>query len=315
MATGGDDDLQQLQSTIEDIQTVELDLSNAAQTILAKATELRKKYEEYKRNSEQMMRQREANLDFERAVFEREKDAFEEIQRKVTSMALYQAPLGTIDLQIGNKTFTTCPATINSVPESVLAVMLNAMLQADPTKNKIKIDRDPEFFDKILNFLRDGESSLLWLKDTRLTEIDLQTIRNEAHFYQLKDLFNFITWELNSRKPKLTDIRQCGFKAVMQRSSSGQQQITGFQTKEELVIKGENLNDTHFVNVLFSHKIEFIECYCKGVVFKNCRFLVAQTFVDCDLSKAQFTNCTANLPPSETLLLENSRGTLPNNWL
>ena len=43
-------------------------------------------------------------------------------------------------------------------------------------------------FDKIINHLQDGKKSLLWLKDERLTSIDLMYVKQEVEFYILKGL-------------------------------------------------------------------------------------------------------------------------------
>jgi hypothetical protein len=63
----------------------------------------------------------------------------------------------TIDLNVGGQLFSTSLTTLRSEPDSMLAAMFSGRFEAPKDKNgRIFLDRDPTYFQSILNWLRNG---------------------------------------------------------------------------------------------------------------------------------------------------------------
>ncbi|KAI1694659.1 BTB/POZ domain-containing protein [Ditylenchus destructor] len=63
-----------------------------------------------------------------------------------------------VRLNVGGKTFQTSKDTLSRFPESFLACLVNGALPSEKDETgAFLIDRDPQHFRAILNYLRNGE--------------------------------------------------------------------------------------------------------------------------------------------------------------
>ncbi|CAL5229386.1 g12700 [Coccomyxa viridis] len=111
-----------------------------------------------------------------------------------------------LTLNVGGKKFTSSRSTVCKDPYSMLARMFNAdwhMKNRKDDKGRIFIDRDPQHFGLILNFLRDGTCVLPTDVDAR------RQILQEAEFYQLESLRDFLMHEDCKELQTAQDLRAC----------------------------------------------------------------------------------------------------------
>ncbi|CAL2034490.1 unnamed protein product [Caenorhabditis brenneri] len=88
-------------------------------------------------------------------------------------------------LDIGGTIFKTSKTTLTKYDGMLKTMLETSVPISQHESDAIFIDRSPKHFDKILNFLRDGEVNLPSSED----EID--EIRKEAQYYLLMDLVEF----------------------------------------------------------------------------------------------------------------------------
>ncbi|PRP75698.1 Kelch-motif containing protein, partial [Planoprotostelium fungivorum] len=120
------------------------------------------------------------NISEERTRLLREKKEWEEI-----AVRLHQAqPARTVRLNVGGMEFLTSPATLSSVKGSFFEAMMSGRWPLNCMDNgAIFIDRDPQVFRHILNFLR-GDTIPL----DSLSPSDLESLISDADFYNLPGL-------------------------------------------------------------------------------------------------------------------------------
>ncbi|KAK9826636.1 hypothetical protein WJX74_007200 [Apatococcus lobatus] len=92
-------------------------------------------------------------------------------------------PPSVITLNVGGKTFLTSRQTIEREPDSMLARLCLGDLGSHKVDGGVFIDRNPELFSYILDWLRDGPSRRL--PSSRLS---CDQLLNEARFYQIETL-------------------------------------------------------------------------------------------------------------------------------
>ena len=266
---------------------------------------------QYLGQEERKMKRREDKLVFERSALKREKQEFEDSRSKVIRVVLDQDS-SLVLLDVGGEEFRISAnvllrsALIPPDENIILAVTLSEMRRANESKNRIKIDRDPRFFSKIIDYLRnrvDG-TEIQWLVCLEdLSVVDLKMIRIEVHYYKIRSLSNHITWELVCREPKVADLTKLGFIALKRGV-----QIVGYQTQTDdqpgSVVE-KNFEGSKIDSVVFAHKVIFRGCSFRGAKFINCTFLVGQEFYDCNLSGIRFENCKPyGLLPQDTFFAD-----------
>jgi hypothetical protein len=96
-------------------------------------------------------------------------------------------------LNVGGKSFQTCAPTLSSEPDSWLSVLATGKSPMKPYQtgglDTYFIDRNPRFFDFILDFLRDPAQF------SRILPADRNVLRQlhvEANFYKLSGLVDLI---------------------------------------------------------------------------------------------------------------------------
>lgn len=260
----------------------------------------------------------EEQLAIEREIFRKEKAEFEDARDKV--LQAHQAFAHRVQLVVGGKEFDTTHSTIMKVAEnpqqdkadanSIIAVMLAKMAPCD-TFTKIRIDRDPKFFDVILNYHRErscaDRSMEQWAEDylTTFTESELNLIRSESEYYKIRSLSNYVTWFLVSRK----DPAKMPLKGTVQVLDTSRTRVLGSTTDANTTIEETNFTRFVFNSIEFKHKFEFKGCVFRNAVFNRCRFLSHMVFSDCDIRGLRFNECAS--PPSQVMIRNRCLGKLP----
>lgn len=271
--------------------------------IIQKAAEFKEAVIRQAQFTEHINREREKKLEKERRdLIDQKQQLRQAIEQRVTELISVQT-VEMINLKVGEKVFATTPTTISRIPGSVLDITLKEMWKHNPEKTQIIIDRDPTHFDKILNYLRDGKKSLLWLKDERITSIDLMYVKQEAEFYVLKGLAQLITWEIVHRKPVVQDLAiTCSLNMVRNPGAEkGRDVIAGYRTSKEMTISDENFSCCKISHVQFSHSLVFKSCNFSGAVFQKCFFQVVIDFDGSNMEGVKFKNCSGVMPPKQLL--------------
>jgi len=100
-----------------------------------------------------------------------------------------------VRLNVGGRVFTTSRATLTKDPQSFLAriALEDTELGSDKDESgAFLIDRDPQYFSPILNFLRHGKVHL----DRNVME---EAILEEAEFYNVADMVKILKERINKR--------------------------------------------------------------------------------------------------------------------
>ena len=98
------------------------------------------------------------------------------------------------EVECGGRVFTTLRATLTKDPQSFLAriALEDTELASDKDESgAFLIDRDPQYFSPILNFLRHGKVHL----DRNVTE---EAVLEEAEFYNVAEM-NILKERIHSR--------------------------------------------------------------------------------------------------------------------
>merc|ERR1712180_224684 len=100
-----------------------------------------------------------------------------------------------VRLNVGGKVFTTSRATLTKDPQSFLAriALEDTELGSDKDESgAFLIDRDPQYFSPILNFLRHGKVHL----DRNVME---EAVLEEAEFYNVADMVKVLKERIHNR--------------------------------------------------------------------------------------------------------------------
>lgn len=227
-------------------------------------------------------------------------------------------------IEVGGAHFETTSTTLLAHPDCTLAYAFRIATEYNPNKNTIRVDRNPKHFDKILDYMRYSEASLIWLEDTSLSTLQLKEVLNEALYYALPGLVREINWTLVTKRQRVTNLRDCAgkhcFKFKLSSSAGDSDDIPSpFQceTQKDQMLK-EPLNFTNFTfnSVLFKDPFSFKGCVLQDAVFKDCTFNAEIYFNEADIEGIQFVNCKGRLDPPSTFLTCNTKGktSIPNNW-
>ena len=101
-----------------------------------------------------------------------------------------------VELNVGGTHFETTLSTLLK-GETVLSAMISGKLPVREDRDgKVFIDRDPKHFNRILNFLRDGDVPL------PATQTELEELKREAEFYCIDSLIRICESESCPSKKK-----------------------------------------------------------------------------------------------------------------
>ena len=86
-----------------------------------------------------------------------------------------------IHLNVGGQRFSTSRQTLTWIPDSFFTAMLNGLISTNrDEQGYIFIDRDPQLFSIILNYLR--------TKELDINDCDLHRLKHECEFYAVQPL-------------------------------------------------------------------------------------------------------------------------------
>jgi BTB/POZ domain len=95
------------------------------------------------------------------------------------------SPQDVVTLNVGGQVFTTTIHTLTKESDSMLASMFSGRFPLrEDTNGNVFIDREGSYFDKVLNYLRDGDLALQYPRDKTLC----LALMREADYYQLRGL-------------------------------------------------------------------------------------------------------------------------------
>ena len=113
----------------------------------------------------------------------------EDLQQKIIQKII-------VELNVGGTHFETSLSTLLK-GETVLSAMFYGKLPVRKDGDgKVFIDRDPKHFNRILNFLRDGDIPL------PATQTELEELKREAEFYCIDSLIRICESENSPTKKK-----------------------------------------------------------------------------------------------------------------
>ena len=280
-----------------------------------------------------LFKQRVEMLKLEHQALEEERRRLVEINEERQTELLSRisdSQIRRMEIIVSGRSFTTAPETIAKIPDSSLAETMLLMLEENENKQrnkkerklKLRIDRDPKHFELILNYFREDRRSLHWLNDPQAMNMsDLEAIRNDADYYNLRELARFVTWELVSRKPTLSketlpDILR--LEEIEQKDNTSSPSLYSYKTQQELIFQERNFTETAFNGIAFLHKLTFASCDFRGSIFKNCFFGCLIDLRGCNISGLKLINCRSNmreLQPKDIFFVDNDqKGYLPRYW-
>ena len=265
-------------------------------------------------NFKRILGHMERKLQWEKDRLKRDREEFEAVRFATLQIAHIQHEI--VEVVVGGKRFETTPLTLLSCNDSTLAVALAGMNRFNPDKDRISIDRDPTHFEKILNFLREGEKSVVWMEKPDLSAADIKEVKLEAEYYKIKPLVRVLSWEVIRREsPVMNDFEACGFRAMRGRSSSPQLTIV-YKTVQDLNLCDMNFEGVKFVALTFDHPVQFKGSVLKGAVFARCAFNAIVDFSEVDMTGVRFVGCQGMLTPDEAFLLDDAAGAecVPQQW-
>lgn len=297
-----------------------LHVSAAQYPLNEKIAALELAYETKYSKLENELKVREQKLELEKSKLKRERSDWEDLKgRRVLEFVIVEGS-DMIELKFGSEIFSTSPKTLFNIPESLLANTAKELLRVNRDKRQIKIDRSSLHFGKILDFFRDGDKSLHWLKDERINVIDLRMIQDEAEYYNIKRLVKLIKLEIAARSNPVQsrDIpRVLGF--AQKDLTQQMRKITIFETREECVFDELNLACCTFQNVHFKHTQYFFYCQMSHVTFQDCSFSSALDFSDSYVEGVRFVRCKGYTLPEDTFvfdeeLVRSGKVVIPHSW-
>jgi len=121
-----------------------------------------------------------------------------------------------IKLNVGGKIFTTTRCTLTKDPESFLFRLCQDTSDLDSQKDDIGaylIDRDPNYFTPILNYLRHGKLVI----DKNVSE---EGVLEEAEFFNIKNLI-----DLTKEKIRLRDMKAQLLERSLRHQNSGHKHV------------------------------------------------------------------------------------------
>ena len=140
----------------------------------------------------------QSELEGERENLEEERTRLEELKKSI--VGVNEASTGKIKLNVGGTYFTTSRTTLLREPHSVLASIVSGRWKAPEDDGVYFIDRDPEIFSYVLDYLRNGSIS----RD--VPPGMEEALQRDASFFCLEGLISLLgsdEEEERKKKPKL----------------------------------------------------------------------------------------------------------------
>lgn len=223
-------------------------------------------------------------MKWERKSFSEEKAGFLEAQSRGMEISTQQEP---VTVEVGGEKFRTEIRTLARCQGSLFPTLVEPLNKRDEVKSKrdpyIFIDRDGRHFRFILNYLRQGEKVMRWMKNPDLCT--LNEILDEVYYYKITGLEKLLKRKIASLRDKLPFEALVKAKYI-QRDANGR-----CKTVRDIDIRDSNLTDITFAKVDFCHQVTFENCVMRSAKFVECYFRGAFVFANVDLFKATFVHC------------------------
>ena len=306
---------QQLKKALDDQRQQSMHVAEVLQKLTGLTNDTLGKRERELHCQDLRIRQKQRALQLDRQCLDDERHHFAVMREQSMQFAFSSSHSEIFFIEVGGTHFETTSTTLLAHPDCTLACAFRIAIEYNPNKNTIRVDRNPKHFDKILDYMRYSEASLIWLEDTSLSTLQLKQILNEALYYALPGLVREINWALVTKQQRVTNLRDCAwFKWNPSTASSTEYR---YETRKDQTQK-EPLNFTKFTfsSVLFKDPFSFKGCVLRDAVFKDCTFNAEIYVNEADIEGIRFENCKGNLGPSNTFLTCNTKGKkcIPNSW-
>ena len=259
-----------------------------------------------------------------KASFDEKLTALEDEKRFMKNIVNFQA--NKVKLDVGGHIFSTSVSTLCKHDNSMLAAMFSGRHQLKECEDgTFFIDRDGTYFRYILNFLR---GRILDGNDLPSDKHVLREIKQEADFYQLDVLVQFIDNVINNETLGKNDFSQEDINkllstvvrtektskasvsnsrlfnhgiSVANAAFMGQHQnvengnlggkadfVIQNMTKSKLDFTGKSLSGISFSHTTFNHDVSFRNADLSGSLFYGCEFSVGCTI---DFTHADLRDC------------------------
>ena len=221
-----------------------------------------------------------------------ERQEFEET-KKASEYVVGDGKTHIVKLDVGGDNFSTDIRTLQRQSDSIFPRLVEN-LDDRRSSTYVFIDRDSKHFRFILNFMRQGEEvfrcTALRGKDAH----DLEEMICEARYYRL----NRFKKLLERHRVRLLQKVPATFPNLVSKKcfKSPSPQIQLYETANQLLFKGLNMEGIAFEKVHFRHRVSFEGSLLAGAKFKNCRFDAIVDFTDADISGVSFDHCVHATP-------------------
>ena len=309
---------QRLKQALEEQRQQSMHVAKVLQKLTELTNDTLGKRERELHSQDLRIKQKQRALQLDRQCLDDERQHFASMREQTVHSIRHSAQV--FFIEVGGAHFETTSTTLLAHPDCTLAFAFCLATEYNPNKNTIRVDRNPKHFDKILDFMRYSEASLIWLQDTSFSTLQLKEVLHEALYYALPGLVREINWALVTKQPRVTNLRDCAWENCFKwnNSSAGASDSPyECETRQDQTLK-EPLNFTNFTFnlVLFKDPFSFKGCVLRDAVFKDCTFNAEIYFNEADIEGIQFVNCKGRFDPLSTFLTHDTKGKtcIPKNW-
>ena len=277
---------EELESRSAALTKLEESLKQECINLEQKKKELSKAEDDFKqqcRKFESDMAEREKHL-------KQQKNDYDEMQRRMRA-AFGDSEQQVIQIDVGGKTYKTYCKTLCRFADSALAQVVQAKLPTKDHPETVFIDRDAQYFDLILNYLRNGDEESAINTVSKYSPNEILDILEEAKYYNLRQLVRVLKWAL----VRCDGIAQDN-DALFVTATGGCHVTKEPPSGEDVNLRKMNFTDRRFEQVHFKHNTSFEGSVLQRAVFSKCKFEAAVSFVETDLRKAKFVDCEFSVP-------------------
>ena len=254
------------------------------------------------------LKQKENDL---KEYYEEKLKKLEDEKKFIYDMGVAQK--GKVKLDIGGHVFSTSVSTLCKFENSMLSAMFSGRHQLNDSDDGTNfIDRDGTYFRYILNFLR---GQICEANDLPSDKHVLREIKQEADFYQLDDLVDFIDEILIKEALGKNDYSQEDINELLstvvkteklpKNPASNSRLLTQGISVANAALKGQRQTSTEsstgcnramfVVQNMTKNKLDFTGKSLTGISFSHTTFNHDVSFRNADLSGATFYGCEFNV--------------------
>ena len=227
----------------------------------------------------------------DRQQLEKEKKEWEEEKALMNVKFVFNGPR--IILDVGGVRYSTSRTTLTKYPDSMLGAMFSGRHDLETMQcedGSFFIDRDGTHFRHILNYLRDGEEAVESFPKS--TDVLMELIR-EAKFYQLEGLTTMLKPILRECdvvfQNQIASLFLPGGSGYNPDYTGGSYFNVSYYSKDKIVFRCKTMKGLQFNAMRFAHAVSFIDCDLTNANFTYCCFESDAIFEDCILDNTRFT--------------------------